>query len=227
LSRGSGVIPWAFVLLCGLSLTLLTLLITGREERAPSERAPVRAEPERALPAFLGTRPAAEGQPPLVARLTRLHADPARQSFDARALRERLVLGMGEPWRLELTHEGGPDSAAIEVGELSVIDERGVALNALRPGRRSADPAVGDPVSALLGPPAQPLEPGGALQWVLWGRAPEGNVRLRGLAGAAADGLAGEEGAELPMAPTEVPSGTVPQSLARRPVPVGEGSAPR
>lgn len=208
MKRPSAAFPLGFVLLCALSLTLTTLVLTNREERTRVERAPVRAEPERSVPAFVGHRPELPDTAPVRARLTRLHADPARQAFDARVLRERLGLGLGEPWRLELTHEGGPDSEAVALGDLGVEDHRGRALAALRPAR-------GGPLAALFGPPPGHLQPGRSTQLVLWGRAPETQARLVGLGQAQAAESPADAG--LALAPAEVPSGTLPQSLAKRP----------
>ncbi|MCZ6596280.1 MAG: hypothetical protein O7B99_01430, partial [Planctomycetota bacterium] len=56
----------------------------------------------------------------LLAQLTPLHAAEAWQAFDARALAERLELGPGEPWRLELWLEDASGGESVAVADARV-----------------------------------------------------------------------------------------------------------
>jgi hypothetical protein len=166
----------------------------------------------------------------VVASVTRLHADPERQRFDAAALGARLARVWpeiaeggpgaardGEPWRLrlQLVAPTGPSSeratgrvdgrhddpaSAFALERLLVTDARGLAL-ATPPRRDVAPDAVADPLLALLAPPRAVLGVGETLDLFLWGRAPGADAALIGLADPAPGSAA-----------------TAPLALVRRPV---------
>jgi hypothetical protein len=104
-----------------------------------------------------------------------LHADPARQRFEASALAERLALDSGEPWRLvrrgPATDPGtaGTDElyAPLPPSGFSVRDGGGVALRSLEA------PAAGglvDPVRSAFAPWTSSDR--STTTCVLWGRPP-------------------------------------------------------
>jgi hypothetical protein len=140
------------VLILIVLLLLLLVRAVGLRAAAPD---PVVAEPapEEARPpgvhCWLGSARMSGGTAVVRARLGRLNADPAQQTFDARALGGQLGLGPGEPWRLDLglvraadspdgtpVPTGASDTLAIVVGlglaGLEVLDDDG------RPGPRLA-----------------------------------------------------------------------------------------
>jgi hypothetical protein len=151
----------------------------------------------------------------LTARLTSLHSEPTRQSFDTRALRGRLDLGDGEPWLLTLryaessyatssrTTGGAPGEPEVGTGfaeehhetapglsvtELSIADADGVALvpiEASTPGPGE----VADPLRTLLAPTTGEIFPGQTVHVFLWGRAPRDGAELRGIPSPVADGV--------------------------------------
>lgn len=153
----------------------------------PAEPEPAaRRDPERAVQrAIAGWRATHElaGGGRLEVRLARLHEDAEQQRFDARALRERLELGPGEPFRLELAWDGRGTPAACRPTELAVRDARGAALSAF-PAAPSTSGAPVDPLRALLAPGEFRAQAGQAWTMCLWGRAPEAAVELDGLGSA-------------------------------------------
>lgn len=181
---------------------VLALLLVHRARRSgPPARPPAVSDPEQVVAGYQGEL-VGNGGSRLVASLSPLHADEARQAFDARALARRLRLGEGEPWRLELRWipevELDPDAEhaadrsvhaeapmperwGLGLGDLTVADAGGTALSTLEPADRHDRSAPVDPLRAVLSPPEQPLFPGQAIDLVLWGRAPEGTPRLAGL----------------------------------------------
>ena len=149
----------------------------------------------------------------LFARLTPLQAGEGWQRHDAEVLRERLGLGEGEPWRLELVQAPGEDAGPIGLLPAAVADARGRALRSLEtlPGAETSPdggaPPVVDPLRALVTQPARELGAGEEVQLVLWGRRPGDDARL----------LLGVEGASgsVPLAETSVPAEDLARSLAR------------
>jgi len=171
----------------------------------------------------------------LRARLFPLHADAARWAFEAAALRARLGLEDGLPWRLELACEdlpgdpaptpeaslevgaptGGPASAreprAFELGGLAVRHDGGWILPAVPSAPAPAPGAVCDPLRSLLAAPAEALVPGRELSLVLWGPRPMGSpvlVRRTGPAEPLGETL-------LALAPERVSPALVSRTLAR------------
>lgn len=119
------------------------------------------------------------GERTLSIRLAPWHADGERQSFEARALRERLGLPAGEPFRLELGVEGGSDEA-LEF-DASRIAISGPATSLSVPPSSGSAGSVG----ALLSAPPGRLGTAAALQLALWGPAPaDERLALSGLSAA-------------------------------------------
>ena len=208
--------PWFLAL--AILLLLVALLVTLLRSRPPTRNAPpAAADLDVAVAAWTGESALARGGR-LTAQLTPLHADRDHQAFEANALRRRLGLQEGEPWRLRLRWEaaaaaGGSSGAVgtdLERGPLAalalegfeLVDEQGVAARTL------ARPAAGDrpvdPVATLLAPPGGSLAPGEAVDAVLWGRAAAGGARL----------LGGE--AQIELMPTSVPRSELERPITRR-----------
>jgi hypothetical protein len=164
-------------LLLLVPLTVLAATLAWLPSRRPAGGRYPEAPPAgeaREVDAWSGSGAAGEGR--LVAALTRLHADPARQAFDAGALARRLALPPGEPWRLELRYEAPPGAEPWAVpASLGVRGEGGGALGA--PARPSTAGGAVDPVAVLVSPPAA-LAPGRRTELVLWGEEPRGEARL-------------------------------------------------
>jgi hypothetical protein len=137
-----------------------------------------------------------QGRLRLGVRLVRLHASAGEQSFDARALQQRLHLPAGEPFVCELRLFGTPvaandarnGAAAFDLARLKVVDEQGDALVPFANVEASGDPATlpADPLATLLAPPVEPLRPGEAISIALWGREPLARARVIGIADARA-----------------------------------------
>jgi len=196
--RGPGPL---LVLLPALILAVVLALLLRRPPTFRRLDPPEVSDPDAAVPALLGTLPAADGGA-LAARLTPMHADPARQAFEAAALRKRFALPEGEPWRLSLRWdppddgsggaasarfgtagpargEAGTGQAALALGPVGIEDEEGLALDSL--GTPAPGGAGVDPLRVLFGPPTGGLRPGQTADWILWGRAPGHGARLVGL----------------------------------------------
>ena len=201
-TRGPGPL---LVLLPALILAIVLALFFRRPPTLRRLDPPDVSDPDEAVPALFGSLCAADGSA-LAARLTPMHADPVRQSFEAATLRRRLDLPEGEPWRLSLRWDppsdpgggaasgrlgsGGPargeavpERAELALGPVRIDDEQGLALAALeeRAFGGAAESARADPLRALFGPPAGGLRSGQAADWILWGRAPGAGARLVGL----------------------------------------------
>ncbi|HVS09782.1 MAG TPA: hypothetical protein VMS76_07895 [Planctomycetota bacterium] len=167
---------------------------------------PAITDPGEEVAGFAGELAGAGGSR-LEAWLAPLHADPARQALEAAAMRRRLELAHGSPWRLVLRWqpapagapapalapfgESGPPGgeapardapAAIGLGPVEVRDELGLALGSLVQAARPGEPgAVADPLRTLFSAPPGCLREGEAVDWILWGRVPQGEARLVGL----------------------------------------------
>lgn len=130
----------------------------------------------QAAEAWVGRRDAT-----LSATLTRLHADEARQRFETAALRRRLDLGPGEPWRLELRYDppGGSEATRLTLDELGVSDAEGLQLLALSAPPPPPRGGVADPVAVWFGQPAT-LDPARTATILLWGEEPGSNALLVG-----------------------------------------------
>jgi len=194
------------LLLASLLPTTVLVVLLARPRSSGEVAVPEVSDPDQSVPALVAVVAGPDGSR-LEARLTPLHADPQRQAFEGGALRDRLHLGDGAPWRLSVEwfapeHEAPPPEApggaaagrfgdrgpargepgraevsAIGLGAVQVVDERGTALASIDP------PADGDrdPVRTLCAPPGGALRQGQASSWVLWGRAPQEGARLVGL----------------------------------------------
>jgi hypothetical protein len=150
-------------------------------------------------------------------RVARLHAERARQSFDADALGDHFGLGTGEPFVCEIsvrTAVSG-ESTSIARGALrsiSIRDERGTALAPFQPSvPESGDPA--DPLGALLAPPADAIGAGRAISVILWGRAPAAGARLVGL-----------DAGDIALSPSRLTARELDTALARIDAPGREGA---
>jgi hypothetical protein len=179
------------------------------------------SDPGEEVAGFAGELAGAGGSR-LEAWLAPLHADPARQALEAAAMRRRLELAHGSPWRLVLRWQPPPAGApappapapygksgppggeapardapaAIGLGPVEVRDELGLALGSLVPAARPGEPgAVADPLRTLFSAPPGSLREGEAVDWILWGRLPQGEARLVGLLPDVPAGLAGGDGA--------------------------------
>ena len=155
-------------------LALAILLVVRWRAENPLSAPPAVADPDQPVEAFACEHTTASGT--LVARLAPLHADAGRQRFESEALRARLALEAGAPWRLSLSWEAEPDAPAVELAGIRVVDDRGDALRTLE-----LAPAPGDPVRTLLAAPRGPLAPGASTQCVLWGREPGSGARIAGV----------------------------------------------
>jgi hypothetical protein len=116
----------------------------------------------------------------VVARITALHADAARQEFETGALHAHGVGTDAEPYWLQVEFGPGADAAALlDPRDLRVEDAHGVALAAApSSGDRSTDPrGAVDPVATLLRPSA-PLAAGQVSSLVVFGRRPGEGARL-------------------------------------------------
>jgi hypothetical protein len=166
--RGRARFGLLLVALVALGATIF-LLEQRAEETATS--APRVQSPDQPIAGFRGTRALESGE--LVLELFPLHPDAERQAFDAQALRESLGLEQGEPWALRLFDPRR--AAGASIGILWVSDGDGTALERLVPSGEADSP-----LAKLLAAPQTYLGQG-VTQFVLWGRAPRGAVRLHGL----------------------------------------------
>jgi hypothetical protein len=146
----------------------------------PRPTAPVREEVER-VPAMSGELTLADGRK-LCVRVARLHAEAARQSFDAAALRERFALPAGEPFQclVEVQATSAPGSAdrGFDLREARIEDERGVALAAFPPATAGGTAGIVDPLAALVAPPSTRLFAENRVSLLMWGRAPGARARF-------------------------------------------------
>jgi len=188
--------------------------------------APQIADPGEEVAGFAGELAGAGGSR-LEAWLAPLHADPARQALEAAAMQRRLGLAHGAPWRLVLRwRPGAPgsrsreapardDPAAIGLGPVELRDELGLALGSLVPAGPLAEPgAVTDPLRTLFSAPPGSLREGEAVDWILWGRTPQDEVRLAVASGSAGDGATGFAG-PLVLRPRAVHRSDLSLPLAR------------
>jgi hypothetical protein len=197
-------------------------------DRGPSTP-PTVADPDQTLLGFSGELAAADGGRILL-RLTPMHAEPSVQAFDAAAIRRRLSLGSGEPWRLRIAWQPAVKTEAaalppeLALNSLSIADERGVALAVLASDRGAPRPGTRDPLATLLGPPSAPLTPGHEVDVFLWGRAPESGARIEGLA--PPDATTGSAAA-IALAPQAIRRAELGGSLARLDSPLAGNTAER
>lgn len=164
----------------------------------------------------------ARGGARLFASLRPLQSLPERQAFDAAVLRKRFGFEDGEPWRLELRYREPREEAKLQplavrnFSEITIFDELGPALVPL-----ASDPAldaaegvvqnvVADPLRVLCSTPDIPLRPGYELTLFLWGRRPEGSLRLEGLAGGPFDATP-----TMNLIPRSLPAQPLHESLAK------------
>jgi len=172
----------------GLTFSGLVLFAAVRDQLAgraadPRSVVPTPASSELGVGGWRGpTSVQARG---LKLLLAPLHTGSERQAFDAKVLEERLGLGPGQPFRLEVSVEEGPDcpefallEAAARAGELFVEDHDGRAAELLF--ARAGEVAAGaEPILRLFDPvETTGTERHGRL--VLWGRPPGAAARLVG-----------------------------------------------
>ena len=118
-------------------------------------------------------------------QLAPLHTDSERQAFDAKVLGERLGLGPGQPFRLEVSVQEGSKSpeydrlaAAASAGELYLEDHGGRVGGLLFFGTGGVMDGA-EPILRLFDPAETVgLERHGRL--VFWGRPPGEGARLSG-----------------------------------------------
>jgi hypothetical protein len=207
-----------FVASCAM-LGLAAVLAMRAQPGGSAHAPPLVADPEQRVAALSAERLAPDGGT-LVLRLTTLHAEPERQAFEARALRQRFQLGEGEPFRVTLRGDAQPNAAraatgsgfALPLGAVEVRGERDrVVLASI-----AADGAEADPVAAVFRAPSGELRPGETAAWVLWGRWPDAGARLLGL-----------DGGEWPLQASSVRRGELAGPLARLDRAQGKNGQPR
>jgi hypothetical protein len=145
-------------------------------------------------------------------RLARLHADPARQRFDAAALGRRFGLGTGEPFVCEISLSGAVTIPRGALRSIAIHDERGPALAPFQPSTPKTDEPA-DPLAALLSPPPDAVASGRAISVILWGREPGDGARLAGL-----------DAGEIALAPARMTARELDTALARIDAPAREGA---
>lgn len=181
--RRTGGFGPSVVVLSLLSATWIASRGAGERPAAlPGAAVPSAADAIGEVPVWLGQH-ALSADGAVRARLTPLHAEPDRQAFDARALAQRLGLGAGEPWRLELAYEAPPDAPPLGLSDIAIEDASGRRIAPAAPaadGRAAAGAAV-DPLRALVRAPRTALRPGGTASLVLWGDAPGAGARVVGV----------------------------------------------
>lgn len=204
----NGLGPAALVLPI-LSALAIGLFATQRHHTEVPPAESVVAPSQVELEAWIAAVPVGGSGARLEVRLTALQGDARRQAFDRDQLAARLGLGAGEPWRLEVRYDAGERSAAGD-GETASVRLAGAAISD-RDGvaSRGLDLAGRGPLAALLRtPPELELQPGEAIQLVLWGRRPNAAPRALGLVQAGA-------ALECMLSPVVVPESDVPASVAR------------
>ena len=169
-------------------LLFLVAAITYLSERSAEPGAvpvPPGGEHSLRIPAWLGQASGPGGEQLLV-RLTHLHGNEEHQVFETQSLSRRLGLdlsGGSQPWRLELRYLGDSLAAPVlELSELVIRDEKGVALRPLPAPPAPPIDAVADPLAVLLAPPPR-LAAGELARLVFWGREPGSKVVLEGCLG--------------------------------------------
>ncbi len=170
-----GARAWVLLALLPLSALALRAACAVPRAAAPAPAAPA-ADAAATTLAWDGTLECADGSA-LRVRIQALHPAADRQAFDAAALRQRLALGPGEPFRCEIERTAATRGAAAPAplfADLCVEDEAGTALALPDPPRALASPLV-----TLLRAPAEGLAPRSTLTLLLWGRAPGPGARCR------------------------------------------------
>ncbi len=164
-----------FFLLGYAALRALELSPVSRQKPSVQDEAP-REDPEPARE-WEGVIPWGEAR--VHVRLGPLHEEGGLERFRAIALRERLGLSPGEPWRLLLSLESS--SPCPGVVSVRVEDDEGLALVPL--SEAAGDAHVEDPLWSLFAPGPGELEPERERPVLLWGRTPEGDEIRIALAG--------------------------------------------
>jgi len=164
----------------------------------------------------------------IAARLSRLHSTPARQAFDAKALRRRFDLSPGEAWRLELersalpANRSGDQVAGFPLSSVAIRGDGDLELRPLVSDRPELSPReVADPLAELFDPADRSLAEGGSRQLILWGEL-EAPVRL--LIGAAAPGEHELHAVEIL---TEALPAVIARGLRDDPASMGSGGSAR
>jgi hypothetical protein len=193
----------------GLTLSGLFLFVAIRDQLGKSDPGARGAVPTPASAVDLvgGWRgPASLAAEGLDLIFAPLHTDPVRQSYDARILGERLELGKGAPFRLEVhatkKSQIAPLLAAARAGELLVEDTTGRAAELLA-SRAEHAPRGAQPIAHLFSAEAT-LDPESGGRLVFWGRPP-----IRGAV------LVGPD-FTWPLTPSSVPRADLPLFVASR-----------
>jgi hypothetical protein len=178
----------------------------ARDTNLPRPRAPVHADVER-VPAAGGSLVLADGRR-LTVRIAPLHAEPARQSFDAAALRARFGLGEGEPFsclvELQAATPAPESERGFDLTGARIEDERGLALASFPPARAADHASVVDPLAALAAPPSAALAVESRVSLLMWGRAPGAAARFESCCDQ-----------PVPLQASDLPSREVQTTLAR------------
>lgn len=155
-----------------LSLIAGALWMRGRVTGGPPPSAPRIGDPNEVVAGWQ----TADDAGPLVAELFPLHPSPERQAFEARALRERLGLGPGEPFRLRLSlvDPGSP----VDPWTLCVRAGGADVLAVVRPGPGLGASGARSPLATLLSPPSELAPDGRIAEVVLWGQRPAATPTL-------------------------------------------------
>jgi hypothetical protein len=209
--RGSRVLVIGAVLACAILAAAIGSYVershavaAQRDARARGRETRERAQRDDAsdVAGFTGEIEAARGAH-LGVRLARLHAGARQQRFDADALARRFGLGEGEPFVCEITVRGAGVVEAGALRSISVRDDRGLAQAPFpAPSASRSEPV--DPLSTLLAPPSEALQPGSAVSVILWGREPGSGARLAGL-----------DAGDIVLAPAPLASRDLDAALAR------------
>jgi len=191
-----------------LTAVLAIAVLRQLQHVRPAVEAPVPDDREALVDGWRARAERPDGSV-LEAVLVPLRSAPDRQAFEAEALRRRLDLGPGGPWRLSLVRLGG-GSEPLDLATLRVFDEQGLALAPIpADGPADSGAAGAEPLRVLLAPPAHGLAPDRRAELCLWGRgpgAPDTTVLLHVGEGPAAT---------LSLEPCQVPRADLPQHLAR------------
>ena len=200
------------LLASSLALLVASLARLSRDDARRASPPPVIADREQAIDAFETGEALAEGGR-IAYRLAPLYPDVERQAFEARALRDRLALGEGEPWRLVRTVEGAGRAVPDDPSEVEVRDDDGSALRPIDPQAPGSGPR--DPVRVVFSTPAG-ARSGEAVEWLLWGRRPGSRAEL----------VLGHAPRALPLDSTRVRRADLDVPLARLEAPKDGKKAP-
>ncbi len=143
---------------------------------------PLHGDPKRQQfeTAALSRRFQLEGGQPMLLIARWIPAEPAPDGDLSAAARERPPERAG-PRGVRHGEALSAPGAAIELGPIEVNDAAGRALSALPETASLSGAGNVDPLVTLLRPPQSSLGVGEETQWLLWGRAPQGEATVLGL----------------------------------------------